>query len=217
MNYTLHHGDCLDFLRSLPSGSVDAVVTDPPYGMKLATNYKSRGRGPLAGCNDYRPVHGDDKPFDPSPWLQFPIVCLFGANYYSNLLPARSKWLVWDKREGTGINDGADIEMAWTKTDKGTVPRLFHHRWNGMIKASERDQKRVHPTQKPVALMCWVMDQLGIPEGATVLDPYMGSGTTGVACMQTGRKFIGCEIDAGYVEIARKRIEAAVPLQEAAT
>ena len=204
-------GDCLEVLKSLPDGCVDAVVTDPPYGMALNTSYKSRGRSKLAECNDFPPVHGDDKPFDPSPWLDFPIVCLFGANYYSDKLPARSKWLVWDKREGSGINDGADIEMAWTKCRRGTVPRLFHHKWNGIIKASERDQRRVHPTQKPVALMEWVFEQLGVPLGATILDPFCGSGTTGVACVKTGRRFIGIEIDPGYCEIARKRISEAVP------
>jgi site-specific DNA-methyltransferase (adenine-specific) len=200
--FTLHLGDSLALLPTLPR--VDAVVTDPPYGIGYSHGGSS---GVLAQTTRFvgMRIHGDDKPFDPSPWLDFPNVILWGANHYADRLPARSEWLIWDKRDGLTSNDLADCEMAWTN---GTRPaRLYHHRWMGMLKDSERGEPRVHQNQKPVALMEWCLSFL--PQGCTVLDPFMGSGTTGVACMNTGRNFIGCEIDPGYFAIAKRRIEAA--------
>jgi DNA modification methylase len=104
------------------------------------------------------------------------------------------------------VNSGdfADCELAWTSHKKAV--RKFAYMWNGMIK--QKPEERYHPTQKPLALMLWVLENY-TNEGNTIFDPFMGSGTTGVACVQTGRNFIGCEIDPGYFEIAKKRIEAA--------
>src|SRR5690606_15437883 len=166
--------------------------------------------GNACKVNTYRPIVGDDRPFDPTHLLNIAqTVCLWGANHYSHLLPKASCWLVWDKRDGCNPNPLADCELAWVNRD--APARLFHHRWMGMIRASEHGP-RLHPTQKPVALMRWVLDTLRVPQGATVLDPYCGAGATGVACVQTGRNFIGIEIDPGYCEIARRRIAEAVPL-----
>ena len=204
---TLYHGDCLAILPTLGEGSVDAVVTDPPYGVSERCDRKSKGRGCLAECNDFPPVYGDDAPFDPTPWLSFDRVCLWGGNYFADRLPFVSKWLIWDKRDGMNSNDNADCEIAWTNA-RGPA-RLLHHRWNGMIKASERADRRVHPTQKPVALMEWCIEQVEVPAGGVVLDPYMGAGATGVACVKTGRRFIGIEIEEKYCEVAAKRIQAA--------
>ena len=203
-------GDCLEVLKTLPSGSADAVITDPPYGINAVKNGKCFGKSNACKTNTYRPIVGDDRPFDPAPFIDAaPTVCLWGANHYSHLLPQAACWLVWDKRDGCNPNHLADCELAWT--NRTTPARLFSHRWMGMIRASERGP-RVHPSQKPVVLMEWVLDTLGIPEGSTVLDPYCGSGSLGVACVQTGRNFIGIEIDPGYCDIARRRIAEAVPL-----
>ena len=208
----LYLGDCLDILPTLEAGSVDAVVTDPPYGMNAKVDYKSRRRGGLAECNDFEPIKGDDVPLDPSPWLGFSTVAVFGANWYANRLPISGAWIIWDKLDGLtsereiGFNDNSDCELIWT--NKGNAARIIRHRWMGCMKASEHGERRVHPTQKPVALMVALIKHLSQP-GDTILDPFMGSGTTGVACVQTGRKFIGIEIDAGYFEIAKQRIEAA--------
>lgn len=205
-DYRIECGDCLDLLRSIPSGTVDAVITDPPYGIGIiGTRAVTLGTSKSCKSNVYAPVHGDDRPFDPSVWVGFAdIVCLWGANHFGDKLPSSSSWLVWDKREGGKSDDWADCELAWTNT--GGPARLFNHLWRGMIRASEQDERRCHPTQKPVALMRWCLDMAGVPVGATVLDPYMGVGSTGVACLQTGRKFIGFEIDPGYCEIARRRL-----------
>ena len=208
----LYLGDCLEVLPTLDAGSVDAVITDPPYGMDNKTNYKSRKRGALAECNDFPPIEGDSKTFDPSPWLAFPVVGLFGANWYADRLPPSGAWLVWDKLDGLisdreiGFNDNSDCELMWT--NKGRAARIIRHRWMGCMKASEHGQRRIHPTQKPVELMVSIVQHLA-QSGNVVLDPFMGSGTTGVACVKTGRRFIGIEIDPGYFEIAKKRISEA--------
>ena len=208
----LHLGDCRDVLRGMADESVDAVIADPQYGISLQTNYKSRKRGALAECNDFPPIVGDDSPFDPSHLLRFPIVVLFGANYYADKLPPSGGWVVWDKLRGLtsdrewGFNDNSDCELIWT--NQGNAARIIAHRWMGCMKDSEHGQRRVHPTQKPVALMAALIKHY-TSEGDTVLDPYMGSGTTGVACVQTGRNFIGVEISEEYYRIAERRIAEA--------
>lgn len=201
-NATLYHGDCRELLPTLPK--VDAVVTDPPYGIGYS---HGKGGGKLARSTkfDDHPIFGDDEPFDPSPWLNFPKVVLFGANHFASKLPDSAFWLIWDKRDGISSNDQADAEMAWVK-GKGQA-RVIRHLWSGMLKASERGQERVHPTQKPVIVMEWVLKTAQI--GGLVLDPYMGSGTTGIACVNNGLPFIGIEFERRYFDIACERIAAA--------
>ncbi len=203
MNYTLHMGDCLEYMRTLPAGSVDAVITDPPYG--IGANRMTLGNG-------YKPIYRGVSDWDaiaPSPTCFAEmqrvsrIQIIWGGNYFADRLPVGRGWLVWDKL--TGANDYADCELAWTNFD--SVIKKYTRSWVG---ANAKDtRERSHPTQKPVALMRWCLDMAKVPLGATILDPFMGSGTTGVACMQTGRNFIGIEIDPGYFAIAKKRIEDA--------
>jgi site-specific DNA-methyltransferase (adenine-specific)/modification methylase len=200
---TLYRGDCLDILQTLTE--IDAVVTDPPYGISERTMRNLVGRSNATAAIDWEPVIGDGAPFDPSPWVEFQLCVLWGANHYASRLPDSPSWLVWDKRDGTTSDDNADCEMAWTNT--GKAARLYRHLWRGMIKASERDGTRCHPTQKPVALMAWCMDTVRVPSAALVLDPYMGSGTTGIACIRTGRRFIGIEIDPTHYATACRRID----------
>lgn len=195
-------GDCLEVMPML--GKVDAVVTDPPYGIGYV---HSGGGGKLAKSCSFGGVkiEGDDKPFDPSPFLNFETVVLFGANHFADKLPSSSNWLIWDKRDGICQNDQADCEIAWT--NKKGPARIIRHLWNGMLKDSERGLSRVHPTQKPIVVMEWVIKQVGSPDN--ILDPFMGSGTTGVACVKLGRKFIGIELDEKYFDIACRRREEA--------
>ena len=209
-------------MKTLPSGSVDAVVTDPPYGIGWDTNYKfgiENSSAPYAKNmvrRGHAKIMNDDRDFDPSPFLHFPIVVLWGCNYYLDKLPAGGLF-IWDKRAKDGKAFMSEAEAAWCSR-RGAV-KLFSHCWQGFSRASENSQ-HYHPTQKPVALMAWCMERAKIPVGATVLDPFMGSGTTGVACVQTGRNFIGIEIDPGYFAIAQRRIAEAqqqipLPLAEA--
>ena len=203
-DYTaIAHGDCRDILPHLPK--VDLVLTDPPYGIKLETAYRLRGRGRLAQCKDYPEIHGDDQEFDPSFLLKLPCI-LWGANYYCSKLPKSSGWLVWDKRCGRMQNDQADGELAYTSMIKGI--RIFQHEWNGFRRESEVGES-YHPTQKPVALMVWVLSFKWIPDGI-ILDPFMGSGTTLRAAKDLQRKAIGIEIEEKYCQIAAKRLSQEV-------
>jgi DNA modification methylase len=198
---TLYLGDCRDILPTLPK--VDAVVTDPPYGIG-ETAAKNRNRpGTACAATDYGDDEWDHEPCPPEvlQWAKanskWQIV--FGGNYFE--LPPSSCWLIWDK-EKTG--DFADAELAWTNLRKAV--RLIRWTWNGMIRKG--GEPRFHLTQKPVGVMKWCIDHL--PEGVdSILDPFMGSGTTGVAAVQMGRSFIGIEREPKYFDIACKRIEDA--------
>lgn len=200
-NATLYCGDCLEILPTLDK--VDAVITDPPYGLK-ENAHRVASRQKLAKTTDYGDFDWDSSPATKEQidaCLNAADICvIWGGNYF--FLPPSRKWLVWDKQNS---GDFADCELAWTNL-KGAV-RIFRHMWNGMLRASERNCPRVHPTQKPILLMEWCINQAGKPE--SILDPFMGSGTTGAACMGLGRKFIGIEIEPKYFDIACERIEQA--------
>jgi site-specific DNA-methyltransferase (adenine-specific) len=201
-------GDCLEAMRGMPDASVGAIVTDPPYGVGHATNYgRFTGQGNFAKqSRDYLPIEGDDSDFDPSPFLRYPKVILWGFNAFSDKLPKGSV-LVWCKRRDSKIGKFlSDCELAWMKGGYGVY--LFHHIWDGFDRETERG-RALHPSQKPVALMRWCIERLRLPPSATVFDPYMGSGATGVAAVQLGFNFIGVEKDAGYFAIAERRIAEA--------
>jgi len=202
---TLYHGDCLDLMDALLAA--DAVVADPPYGIDLNSmsgTYRSRY---VKAADEYL-VEGDDKPFDPEPWLAFPKTILWGANHFASRLPDARKWIIWDKREGTTPDNQADCEMAYTNL-KGPA-RLYSQLWRGMCRRGEENisrQGRVHPTQKPVALMMYCIEQCQLPPESLIVDPYMGSGTTGVAAVRLGHRFIGVEKVRRHFETACTRIE----------
>lgn len=194
---TIYHGDCLELTDGIDFA---AVVTDPPYGVTHDTNYKRFGKPTSRDWN--APIHGDDKPFDPTPWLTYPCV-LFGANYYADRLPL-GRWIVWDKRDGTTPMLMADAEMAWHNLP-GRAVQLFQWTWNGFQRQGERGSAH-HPTQKPVALMRWILATYLDEPGGAILDPYMGSGTTLRAAKDIGLRCIGIEIDERYCEIAAERL-----------
>lgn len=201
---TIYHADCRDVLPAIDPATVDLVLTDPPYGIAWDTDYAGRGMGRMA---TYAPVRGDDEPFDPSHLLRFPRLVLFGANNYADKLPNSAGWIVWDKTgQGRNVTDLSDCELAWTNVTGGV--RLFSHLWKGLLKDSERSTKRCHPTQKPVALMSWIIGKFGDDHERQrfILDPYMGSGSTMRAAKDRGRKCIGIEIEERYCEIAVKRL-----------
>lgn len=202
---TIYHGGCRLIIPWLDA--VDLILTDPPYGISHQTNYASRGRGVLGPTRDFAPVYGDDEAFDPRNLLSLAPCILWGANYYADLLPASGSWLVWDKREreGVGVNDQADGEVAWSNATKGV--RIFRHMWNGMWRASEKGQS-FHPTQKPVALMQWCLGKA--KASGTVLDPYMGAGPVAIACKNLGLSYIGIEIEERYCETAVRRLQQSV-------
>ncbi|MBS0238121.1 MAG: site-specific DNA-methyltransferase [Proteobacteria bacterium] len=196
-NATLYLGDCRDILPTLDK--VDAVVTDPPYG--IGKDGQSKTSGGHGGRKAYDFKGWDAERPDPSIFKAMlslaPIAAIWGGNYFADLLPPTGKWLVWDKGQRINQSDG---ELAWTSLP-GAVRICTMNRVELMLDGAK------HPTQKPVKLMSWTLMQIG--EASTILDPFMGSGTTGVAAVQMGREFIGVERDPEYFEIACERIEAA--------
>lgn len=196
---TIYHGDCFEIVSSLQKP--DLVLTDPPYGI----NYKHGGGKYRNASTVIDSIRGDDKPFDPRKFPK-PIIT-WGANHYFFNLEKGGRWFVWDKRENViPQRDQADCEIAWC-SDAG-VDRIFRHYWDGFNKKSERNEARLHPTQKPVELMRWCLGFY--PEEKLILDPFMGSGTTLRAAKDLGRKAIGIEIEEKYCEIAAKRLSQEV-------
>jgi site-specific DNA-methyltransferase (adenine-specific) len=205
---TLYLGNCLDILPHL--GPVDAVVTDPPYGMNWNTDFTrfSAGNSRRGKGTKHRRVLNDDQAFDPSPFLAAGECVLFGCNHFWHLLPAGG-CLVWIKRNDEALNSFlSDGELAFLKGRQGVY--AYREVIAGSKKAVEAGLDpygpSAHPTQKPIGLMVWAMSYV---KSRTITDPFMGSGTTGVACAKLGRKFVGIEIDERYFEIACRRIEDA--------
>jgi site-specific DNA-methyltransferase (adenine-specific) len=205
---TLYLGDCRDILPTL--GKVDAVVTDPPYGIALNTDNRRFSGGNIAsqakrgnniGSANGRPILGDDAPFDPSFLLNLPgDKIVWGWNNYPDRLP-RGACLVWLKRNDDAFGSFlSDAELAWMSKGHGVYCRRD-------LSNAAIANDRVHPTQKPVTLMQWCLGF--IPNAQTILDPFMGSGTTGVACANLGRSFIGIEREPAYFDIACRRIAKA--------
>jgi DNA modification methylase len=190
-------------LELFGSNSFDALVTDPPYGIGAARANFTHGN--IALGRDYGDGKWDNEPAPDDLMASIRAKArwqiIFGGNYYA--LPATSCWLVWDK-----MNTGefADCELAWTNLPKAV--RRLRFMWNGMLRA-HGEPRGDHPTQKPIGVMKWCIEHL--PEGAeTILDPFMGSGTTGVAAVKMGRDFFGIERESKYFDIACRRIEEAM-------
>ncbi len=200
---TLYHGNCREILPTLEP--VDLVLTDPPYGIK-ENAFRIASRSKLAKTTDYGSFDWDSKPASKELIelciQKSTIAIIWGGNYFH--LPPSRGWLVWDK-----LNSGnfADCELAWSNAK--TSVRIFRFLWNGMIRAGEaRRRPRFHPTEKPVELMSWCLSFA--PKAKTVLDPFMGSGTTLRAAKNSGIKAIGIELEEKYCEIAAKRLAQAV-------
>ena len=215
---TLYLGDCMDIMPTLQG--VDALVSDPPYGIAWQHggnrgNWGGTGTSKITGKKQpvaqTAAIMGDAEPFDPRPLLEIAPKCLlWGAIHFSDKLPISRHWIVWDKHLANNGTDFAEVDFAWTN-HKGNA--VSHRQlWNGcLVEGEERTNRngstRCHPTQKPIRLMIFCMDRLQIAEGETVLDPYMGSGTTGVACLRTGRRFVGIEKDPAHYATALERIK----------
>lgn len=214
-NAVLYLGDCLKLRDEF--AHADALIADPPYGIdlgRMCSTYRSRylyrSPGEVYEREGHYLVHGDDRPFDPAPFLGFPKVVLWGGNHFASRLPDARCWLVWDKREGTTSDNQADCEMAYTNLPGPA--RLYSQLWRGMVRRGEENvsrQARSHPTQKPVALMQWCILQCRLAPGSVIADPFMGSGATGVAAVRLGHRFIGVEIERRHFDTACERIEQA--------
>jgi len=207
-NATLYLGDCRDILPTLPK--VDAVITDPPYGIDIG------GSGTIGGsrmvkAKDYGKADWDKVGMSVEQWDVIRACSdrwiVWGGNHLADVLGPSAGVLAWDKKCQNGWDDTfSELEFAWTNVI--TRAKGFRHLWAGALRGSEQgDNVRLHPTQKPIALMDWCLSF--VPDAQTILDPFMGSGTTGVACMNLGRSFIGIEREPKYFDIACRRIEDA--------
>lgn len=189
----LYLGDCREILPLLPK--VDAVVTDPPYGIG-----EGGGRKHRKSSNAKVQIKlGWDRTRACGSIIDRLLSCsdeqiIWGGNYYADLLPPKMGWLYWQKLIGGDFSDG---ELAWTNHDRA-LKEITYRKTNAEM---------LHPTQKPVRVMRWCLELL--PDAHTILDPFMGSGTTGVACVKLGRKFIGIEMEPKYFDIACRRIREA--------
>ncbi len=200
---TIYHADCREVLHTLEP--VDLVLADGPYGMDWNTDHTRFSVGPNghggATSQHMPPVHGDSEPFDPAPWLKFPHVILWGFHHFAARLPVGSV-LVWIKRHDGGFGSFlSDADLAWMKGGHG----VYCHRDTSMLGETRH---RVHPTQKPVQLMKWCIEKSKAT--GTILDPFMGSGTTLRAAKDLGRQAIGIEIEERYCEVAANRLRQEV-------
>ena len=211
-NHRLLCGDSTDMLaveRLMDGQKADMVFTDPPYGVSVVKDGKVGADFGVAKKGRYAEVIGDDTTQTAHDAiaicqsLKVPVQIYWGGNYYADRLPPTSCWLIWDKRGDSGIvNTFADCELAWTNM---TGPARIHKQlWNGMIREGEKD-KRVHPTQKPVALAEWAVEQY--LKGSTVLDLFLGSGSTLIACEKLRKACYGMEMSPAYCDVIVKRWE----------
>lgn len=194
---TLILGDCREVLPTL--GRVDALCTDPPYGINYGNSggfNPSHGWGPWRAQVEWDVSRPNREIFDLMRDCTEDQI-IWGGNYFTDYLPPSMRWLIWDK--GQRNFSLADCEMAWCSQQKAARVMTYARG------AAVRDGKE-HPTQKPIAVMEWCLGFL--PNATTILDPFMGSGTTNVACARLGRRFIGIELEPRYFDIACRRIEA---------
>ena len=214
----LIHGDCRAIIPTL---QFDALISDPPYG--IAFQYGAGGRG-IVDARHSRTckIIGDEKPFDASHLMAIALkdskfgknnpgsipVAVMGANHYCSYIPAGGTWFTWDKSCGMGSAVSfADAEIGWCNRRSGR--NIFRHFWMGALRSgrgNQGKQLRKHVSEKPVELMEYMMNLARVGIGKIVLDPYMGSASTGVACMLTGRQFIGIEIDEQIYQDACQRL-----------
>lgn len=204
-----------DFASRIPLRQIDAILTDPPYGIALNTDYQ----GPYFGGRNYRPVVGDNAPFNASKlrkrYHSVKEQFWFGAEGYRRTLSDNDldgSWIVWDKR-WTDVEEKqksidkivtSSFELLWTASKHKHA--ILRHLWSAFDSRVNDGHKRQHPTEKPVALLIDIIDRW-IDAGATILDPFAGSGTTLIAAAKTGRIGYGIEIDPGYVDVIVKRLE----------
>lgn len=200
---TIYHGDCEQMLPMF--AKVDLVLTDPPYGIDMAKGFEGFGGfGEKIARRQYMDEWDADRP---SIEVMTSVVgsgarvIIWGGNFMADLLPRSTHWLVWDKLNT--MPTFGDCELAWTNSKRKSVKKVTVE-YNGLI---GKELERWHPTQKPLSLFVWCIQEYG---GGTVLDPFMGSGTTLRAAKDLGRKAIGIEIEEKYCEIAAKRMSQEV-------
>jgi len=210
----IYCGDCLELMKQIPDKSIDLVLTDPPYGINAGKPIERERESNNAtvgikGACTPKIYRGFDDSHIPEKRVFEEIFrisknqIIFGGNYFAEYLGNSSCWIVWDK--DNGVSFFADCELAWTSFK--TAVRKFKWKWNGMLQEDMAHKEfRFHPTQKPLELMKWCLTNYS-QENQIILDPFLGSGTTAVACQELHRNFIGIEISPEYCKIAEERLK----------
>ncbi len=202
----IYQGDCLDVMKQIPDKSIDLVLTDPPYGIGIANKITLSIKGSSSKIREFNKKDWDG--FIPTKEYFDEIIrisknqIIFGGNYFAHLLPPTSCYLVWWKKDGLPRGTFADCELAWTSFNKPA--QVYNSRWHGFIRDSKEERVN-HPTQKALDVIQWAVEEFS-KEGDTILDCFIGSGTTAVACKNTNRNFIGIEKDEEYCKIAEERL-----------
>lgn len=224
-NHRVMCGDATkDLDKLIKNIEINLLLTDPPYGINIVhddiltihnkvgfVGIKNKPKSSLAHARKYKPMLSDDKPFEPKFLLKYgKTQIIFGANHFANKLPNQSHWLVWDKKLEGGLdhNNFSDVELMWTNVKKKSA-LIYRHLWSGLLRNGDRRTElkdRVHPTQKPVGLLSEIIKDYS-KENHTILDPYLGSGSTLIACEQTNRICYGMELDPAYVDVIIQRFE----------
>lgn len=211
----IYQADCLDVLKSQEDKSIDLIIADPPYGLNIVKKGKVGGAGKnfigkMVSPRAYKGGEWDNaipskEYFDEMLRVGKKVV-IFGGNYFNEYLPQGNKWVVWDKK-ATG--NFSKCELIWT-SEKGRIEK-FDWEWNGFIQGNGRGGrqriKRVHPSQKPVELIEYLIKMFS-KEGDLILDPFAGSGTVAVACVKLKREFVLVEKDTEYVDIIKERLNS---------
>lgn len=204
----LYNMNCLDGMKKIPDKFFDLAIVDPPYGIGESGS-KNHTRGLIAKAKAYKAFHGSDlEPPDTEYFNELFRISknqiIFGANHFISKIPQDSScWIVWDKDNGK--TDFADCELAWTSFD--TAVRKFKFKWQGMLQENMKNKEiRIHPTQKPIALYEWILNNYAEP-GDKVIDTHVGSASSLIACYNLGFEYMGFELDEFYYNAATKRIE----------
>ena len=203
-------GDCLEVMKDIPDNSIDLILTDPPYGIGIAKKNTLSIKGASDKTREFTEMKWDG--FIPTKEYFDEIIrisknqIIWGGNYFAHLLPPTSCYLVWWKKDGLPRGTFADCEIAWTSFKKPS--QVYNSRWHGFIRDS-KEQRVAHPTQKALDVFNWCVEQFSVAR-ETILDPFAGSGTTGVACKNLDRNYILIEKELEYIEIINKRLEQQV-------
>ena len=208
------HGDCMEYMATLPDKAFDLAVVDPPYGVNIGQVVGGANRlvrqvkigGEKLSCPKTYRSFDDSKIPEKEYFMELKRVSInqiiFGGNYFINHLYNTSCMIVWDKDNSGNF---ADAELAWTSFK--TAVRIFRYRWNGMLQQNMKNKEhRIHPTQKPVALYDWILRNYAKP-GQRILDTHLGSGSSAIAAHYFGCDFVGCEIDVDYFNAAKERFD----------
>lgn len=202
----VYHGDCLEGMRQYPDNFFDVVISDPPYGIDI---------GKMGFVNDSKqfknlPTDWDKNAMSEEQFKEMQRISknqvIFGGNYFTDYLPVSRCWVTWDKRVKEIKNDFSDCELIWTSFDRPA--RMIRFRWGGSTQDYTKLERenRYHPTQKPIEVMKRVLDMFS-KKGDLILDPFGGSGSTGVAAAKTGRKYVMYEKEWEYYQICLDRIK----------